>query len=573
MATSTSYGGIHSSLLQKQMSFKSSVGHHGQFTKVDDLEAVETGNNDATSSLEYKNKSAMSCICCIPCSWIRSSTAVHKIAITAATLVVTSLLVASPILFLISTAPSQLPRDCYLDDNNCIGVTAAPPECSEPICKTAAHNIHGNLNWNLKPCTEFKNFSCSNISSNSPRINVARSAQETVDFQMQDLLQHNTTNGPFRKLGRLYGSCLRQVADSPSVKILLNQLGGYLPIGAVGPSSISELLSNIDQLGPSPVLDVYFDLSYGKRPHAILIVSAPSTSSPILENKVRWTGPKAPPFRLKQDLHKLLPDILETFLPNGLSDEQRESENEDITTFIKELSKIRVAHSEGGFWESTVIYNVSSMQQRYPLVDWTLLIPRNWSGPIVVRSSEYLKAIHGLLTKYSTRVAHNSIIVLFVLGILPQDRSSPIVCTRATMWALPDMSSALFVAQYSIKNVNAVVKRTEFVFKSLKAYLKRAPSLKGAALVKLSALKVQSDLWNGFLNVSMLISSLQSVEISSDNWIDNVLNIYKGKFSIPTEKSFNSESHQTWAYPIVAKTFYDTLSHSIGFVRHSSDLW
>lgn len=100
---------------------------------------------------------------------------------------------------------------------------------------------------------------------------------------ISDLLQHNTTNGPFRKLGRLYGSCLRQVADSPSVKILLNQLGGYLPIGAVGPSSISELLSNIDQLGPSPVLDVYFDLSYGKRPHAILIVSAPSTSSPILE--------------------------------------------------------------------------------------------------------------------------------------------------------------------------------------------------------------------------------------------------------------------------------------------------
>lgn len=133
----------------------------------------------------FFQKSAMSCICCIPCSWIRSSTAVHKIAITAATLVVTSLLVASPILFLISTAPSQLPRDCYLDDNNCIGVTAAPPECSEPICKTAAHNIHGNLNWNLKPCTEFKNFSCSNISSNSPRINVARSAQETVDFQMQ----------------------------------------------------------------------------------------------------------------------------------------------------------------------------------------------------------------------------------------------------------------------------------------------------------------------------------------------------------------------------------------------------
>ncbi|XP_073812271.1 neprilysin-like 16 isoform X2 [Musca autumnalis] len=561
MTTGNTYSGVHSSILQKQMSFKSSVGQ-SQFSKFDDLEVIESGNNETAPSLGNKN-SALSCICCIPCSWIRSSATVHKIAITAATLLVTSLLVASPILFLISTAPSQLPRDCHLEENNCIGVTAAPPECSEEICKIAAHNIHVNLNWNFKPCTEFKNFSCPNTSNNVSRINVARSAQETVDFQMRNLLQHNTTSGAFRKLGRLYGSCLRQTTYSPSVKLLLNQLGGYLPIGAVGPSNISELISKINELGPSPIVDVYFDLSYGKRPHTIIIVSAPRASSPILENKVRWAGPKAPPYRLKQVLPKLLPNILETFLPIGLSNEQRASEKEDITSFIKEIIKIRVEHSKGGFWESTVIYNVSSMVEMYPFVNWALLIPNNWSGPIVVRSSEYLNAINGLLTKYSTRVAHNSIVALFVLGILPQDQSSPIICTQATMWALPDMSSALFIAQYSTKDIKDVIKRTDFMFKSLKAYLKRAPSLKGAALVKLSALKVQSDLWNGFLNISMLSSSLQSVEISSDNWIDNVLNIYKRKLIIPTDMNLNLESHQTWAYPTVAKTFYDTLSHSI----------
>ena len=98
-----------------------------------------------------------------------------------------------------------------------------------------------------------------------------------------ELLQHNTTSGPFRKLGRLFGSCLRQNAHSPTIRLVLDQLGGYLPIGALGPSSISQLISKIYLLGPTPLVDIYYDLSYGKRPHVLLIISGPSTSSPILE--------------------------------------------------------------------------------------------------------------------------------------------------------------------------------------------------------------------------------------------------------------------------------------------------
>ena len=112
----------------------------------------------------------------------------HKIAITTATLLVTSLLVASPILFLISTAPSQLPRDCYTDDEDCMPTTAPPPECSEPECRIAASSIQAKLNWKLDPCTEFKNFSCSPLLGNGHEITslrAIRSAQEAVDMQLQ----------------------------------------------------------------------------------------------------------------------------------------------------------------------------------------------------------------------------------------------------------------------------------------------------------------------------------------------------------------------------------------------------
>lgn len=51
-------------------------------------------------------------------------------------------------------------------------------------------------------------------------------------------------------------------------------------------------------------------------------------------------GPKAPPYRVKQGVPKLLNDLLNTFLPNGLTPEQKLSEIEAISTFIKELNKV-----------------------------------------------------------------------------------------------------------------------------------------------------------------------------------------------------------------------------------------
>lgn len=71
------------------------------------------------------------------------------------------------------------------------------------------------------------------------------------------------------------------------------------------------------------------------------------------------------------------------------------------------------------------------------------------------------------------------------------------------------------------------VTQTEDIFEVLKAHLKRAPSLKGAALVKLSQLKVQAYNWPTLRNLTEITDILDKVEISSDNWFQNVLNIYK----------------------------------------------
>lgn len=61
----------------------------------------------------------------------------------------------------------------------------------------------------------------------------------------------------------------------------------------------------------------------------------------------------------------------------------------------------------------------------------------------------------------------------------------------------------------------------------LKSHLKRAPSLKGAALVKLSQLKAQAYNWPVLRNLSKISDILNKVDITSDNWMQNILNIYK----------------------------------------------
>lgn len=124
---------------------------------------------------------------CGPCiQFLKSSTTFHKMTLTGVTLIVTSLLVASPILFLISAAPSMPHhhRDgCSSshEDDDCRINSAPPAECTEPVCKNAAASIQAKINWKVDVCKDFKSFSCSN-QQNSLR--AIKSPQEITDNQM-----------------------------------------------------------------------------------------------------------------------------------------------------------------------------------------------------------------------------------------------------------------------------------------------------------------------------------------------------------------------------------------------------
>lgn len=68
------------------------------------------------------------------------------------------------------------------------------------------------------------------------------------------------------------------------------------------------------------------------------------------------------------------------------------------------------------------------------------------------------------MNQYQTRVIHNSLLVLFALNTLPPSLPSPEICTRATMWALPQVTSALYIAQFTEDEMSSAIARVNLLY-------------------------------------------------------------------------------------------------------------
>jgi hypothetical protein len=64
----------------------------------------------------------------------------------------------------------------------------------------------------------------------------------------------------------------------------IERLGGYLPINALGPLTVTPMLVTMMEMGsPIPLLDIYYDLSYGRKPQVLLIIDIPPDVHHILQ--------------------------------------------------------------------------------------------------------------------------------------------------------------------------------------------------------------------------------------------------------------------------------------------------
>lgn len=187
----------------------------------------------------------------------------------------------SPILFLTQFA---LPaRDCQR--MHCIPKPhkVTPASCEKPICINAGNGIQARMNWHVDPCNNFEGYCCSNNHSVSLYSRFIRNSQERADSLMEHLITQNTTVGIYRKLGRLYGSCLRQNVSSRSVMNVLNDIGGLLMAGALQPATLTDLFARFNRFGMMPVIAFNFEISTGRKPRIELVLEMAYLNAHVLE--------------------------------------------------------------------------------------------------------------------------------------------------------------------------------------------------------------------------------------------------------------------------------------------------
>lgn len=148
----------------------------------------------------------------------------------------------------------------------------------------------------------------------------------------------------------------------------MQEIGTYMPMTVTGPATVGGLILKLNEIGPTPLVSWYYDLSYGRKPQPMLIIDSSFESAPLLQNYIRWTAPKAAPFEIKDDVPPLLDNLIEMFLPTALDKEKRDLERESIVNFIRQLTQLRRESFRKGFSDSHVLYNVSALNTIYPFV-------------------------------------------------------------------------------------------------------------------------------------------------------------------------------------------------------------
>lgn len=153
----------------------------------------------------------------------------------------------------------------------------------------------------------------------------------------------------------------------------MQEIGTYMPMTVTGPATIGGLVLKLSEFGPTPIVSIYYDLSYGRKPQPMLIIDTSFESAPLLQNHIRWTAPKAAPFDIKYDVPPLLDNMIDIFLPASLDMDKRDFERESIVNFIRQLTQLRRESIRKGFSDSHVLYNVSALSALYPFV--SIIVP------------------------------------------------------------------------------------------------------------------------------------------------------------------------------------------------------
>ncbi|XP_031780463.1 neprilysin-1 isoform X2 [Nasonia vitripennis] len=542
-------------------------------------------------------------ICCVPCYWLRRSKAVHQALLTFAMLLVTSLLVTSPVLFLITSLPEgEQPRECAALDEACIRERDGQEGvCESAACHEASRRMLATMQRGVDPCKDFYQFACGGFENRLPYQPTSSfaSLQEQLDDRIRRMLLNETgkMGGAFKKLGQFYSSCLEfkeKPVDFAPVYRLLDELGGYIWPKSEGPSDITPLVASLLKVSGAPLFDLYVDADlYDQTRMAVFLDLPRKHESDMFVTSVSNNREEKRSRRIQK--------IIQGLIPRDMESRERSSEADQLLQFCLALNKIYPRHKDIYNWIDIdqriyVPYNLTHLQESFAYVSWGTLLNASLDNAtaelysrehyheyssdeqpayVYVTAPHYFRSLGKLLGRFSKRVIHNGLLVLYATDVLHDivnasaSKNWSEDCVKLTKNVFGEAVGMLYVQQYDPDFLQLLVNRIAALFERIKETLAERmlvmpwldEETRTQAVFRLRSLRGKFKIWPGYLNESLLAQEMAEVVIDEEDFFSTVLGRFRQNRAAEGQPKRNA-THK-WHYPFTVSAYYEASSNSI----------
>ncbi|XP_054011540.1 neprilysin-1-like isoform X2 [Hylaeus anthracinus] len=556
-------------------------------------------------------------ICCMPCYWLRRSKAVHKALLTFAMLLVTSLLVTSPVLFLITTLPEgEQPRECAPLDEACIRERDGPEGvCDSKACEEASKRMVAFMKKGVDPCKDFYQFACGGIRDQQPYqpSSSFNMLQARIDDHLHKLLANKTGHmvGVFEKLGQFYSDCL-ELEEKPvnftPVYELLRELGGYLPPKSIAPTDITPLVSRLLRVNGAPLFDFYVDVDLYDRTRSSVFLDLPTKHQ---ENAFFAENLN----KMEEQRSLRIQKIVDGLLPTTMDPKDRASETDLLLQFCLSLSKIYPKHKDLYNWVDVdqrvyVPFNMSYLQESFGYIRWGTLLNATLGATtadlynhshnrgrsaqafedqliyVYVTAPRYFRSLGKLLNRFSRRIIHNGLLLLYAVDTLHDivnvtaSNNWDLSCFKLTKNVFSEIVGALYVQQYTPQQLETLANRVAGLFERVKETVAERILVKSwldeetrtQALLKLNSLRGRFHVWPGFFNATLLAREMAEVKVDPDDFFRSVLKRFR-QIRTVDDKVLRRNVTEKRRHPYSVTAYYESSTNTIGIPLAMMTAW
>ncbi|XP_045472072.1 neprilysin-2-like [Harmonia axyridis] len=480
--------------------------------------------------------------------------------------------------------------------------------CETEECKDTSKKILGNMDLKADPCQDFYQFACGEfvkkavIPSSRTEVDSFSTQADVIDKQIHTVLEE-----PYKKedartiqlVKQVYRACMNEtdieLHSVNSIKKLLKSFGGWPVVEGSkwneDTFNWSETLIKMKESG----------LPYGFFMDFSVVVDDKNSSRRILTVDQGFVafepikrGPRDNP--ILDATHTFMVNIAEAF---GADRNRANREMEDVLRFEMDIAKIMVRQEERRNLENE--YNpvrIRDLERDFPILPWYNFINRlvypskvTRDTMLIIHLPVYLQRLKPLLDRTPKRLLANYILYKAAASLITYSnkrlRQIRLEFTKATVGIrsssprneqctsiasrLEVAAGALYVRKYFNKesklDTEEIVKDVEEQFtKTLTTIDWMDQETKKAALEKLKNMDKYIAYPDELMDDSKLEEFYKNLQLTSDNYIEIVLNI--SKFQTEKEMMLLSEpvvrsDWRTRSAVAVVNAYYDTNANAI----------